>query len=418
MDPLRFALVSAAIPDPAKEWAASSAYATIDKRVIDLESVAEALREAESDLHRHISELFATVDTLLRACYSGDEAGAAQHLIAQGERYEQQGQVERARHLYEHALRLSFPLAERAPQILALRRIGRVLLTCGDLSGAYQFYSRCIQVARDVGDMEMEVNARIGVGNALVRQGSRPAARSAYHEALARIEESSLDLELQRAQIYNNLAVTALREDDLDEATRWSDRASSLWEVVSSPVDAAIWHHHRAEIRARQGHIQEGKVLYEQALELPAPPAFRAAFAIDLAELCMAEGYVQDAIHWARQAEDHAIAAHSVDYLCHVYRGLGNIARDTGHEDGVAFYEKALDLARKRNLPFSEAQTLADYAELRARADGVEEARAYLERAREIFLEVGATPEARRAEEALATLGAPEEPEEPVAIPV
>ncbi len=134
----------------------------------------------------------------------------------------------------------------------------------------------------------------------------------------------------------------------------------------------------------------------------------------------MAEGYVQDAIHWARQAEDHAIAAHSVDYLCHVYRGLGNIARDTGHEDGVAFYEKALDLARKRNLPFSEAQTLADYAEFRARADGLEEAKAYLERAREIFLEIGATPEARRTQEALAKLGTPEEPEagEPVPIPV
>jgi tetratricopeptide (TPR) repeat protein len=423
LEALRFALVGAASRDPAKEWAASSAYATIDQRIIGVDGVTETLQGAERDLHQHISELFATVAGLLRACYAGRETEAAERLIAQGESFEGHGQLVRARQFYEHALRLSLPLPDRSAQIRALRRIGRVLLTCGDLSEAHQYYTRCIQVARDTDDVETEVNARIGAGNALLRQGHRRAAEVAYHDALARIGEAGAkdQLRLQRAQIYNNLAVTALRQDQLAEAEKWLDQVAPLWETVVSPVDVAIYFLHRAELRTRQGDSVEGRRLFEYALSLSAAPsAIRAIIAIDLAGVCMSEGYVQDAIYWAREAEDYAIAARSVDYLCHVYRGLGNIARDTGHEDGVAFYEKALDLARTRGLSLSEGQTLLEYAELRARADGMEEARVYLQRAREILLEIGAAPEARRAEEALAKLGAPEDPhsEEPAPIPV
>ncbi|MDP9348105.1 MAG: tetratricopeptide repeat protein, partial [Gemmatimonadota bacterium] len=400
MDPLRFALVNAAILDPEKVWATSSAFATIDQRVIGLDAVATALKEAEQSLHEQISELFSTVDSVLRACYAGQDADAAQQLIALGERYEERGQLARARQFYEHALRLSLPLADRAAQVLALRRIGRILLTYGDLAEAHLYYSRCVQVARDTEAFEIEINARIGAGNALLRQGRLSNGEAAYREALARIAEAGLQetLALQQAQLYNNLAVAALRQNQLDQAEEWLGKAVALWEVVSSPVDYAIYHIHLAELRARQGHPSEGRAIYERGLSLTAPPVIRAILAIELAELCMAAGLVQDAIHWAREAENYAIAAHSVDYLSHVYRGLGNIARDTGHEDGVAFYEKALDLARKRSLPFAEGAVLLEYAQLRAQSDGIEEARAYLEQARDVFLELGATYDAGRAE--------------------
>lgn len=419
MDTLRFALVSAAMPDPEKEWAASSAYATIDKRIIGVEGVTEALLDAEKNLRDQISELFATVQVLLRACYAGEETEAAQQLIVQGERYEQRGQLSRAKQFYDHALQLSLPLANRTAQGSALRHIGRVLLAWGHLAEAHQHYTRCIQVTRDTEDLETEINAHIGAGNALLRQGNRAAAEVAYHDALTRIVEERAEesLTLQRAQVYNNLAVAALRQDHIADAEHWLAKAAPLWETTPSPVDYAVFSLFQAELRLRQGSPDDARILYEKALTVNAHPGISALTAIDLAELCMAEGYVQDAVRWSRTAEDYAIAARSVDYLCYVYRGLGNIARDTGHEDGVAFYEKALDMARVRGLSFSEAQTLTDYAELRARADGVEEARAYLERARNIFLEVGATPEARRAEEALAKLGTPEEPESGEPIP-
>ena len=92
----------------------------------------------------------------------------------------------------------------------------------------------------------------------------------------------------------------------------------------------------------------------------------------------------------ARVAEEHAIASRSPYTLGYMYRNLGNLARARGDEDGFTFFEKALQIAREKGYPSLEAETLVDYAELRRNAGGGEEAEAYLERARELFIQLGA----------------------------
>jgi len=39
-----------------------------------------------------------------------------------------------------------------------------------------------------------------------------------------------------------------------------------------------------------------------------------------------------------------------------MYRGLGNIARATGSEDGFTFFEKALEIARGKGTASSKAR--------------------------------------------------------------
>jgi hypothetical protein len=68
-----------------------------------------------------------------------------------------------------------------------------------------------------------------------------------------------------------------------------------------------------------------------------------------------------------------------------MYRGLGNIARAPGRDDGIVFFEKILDLARGRHLQLLEAETRVDYVRLRRDIGGDEEACAYLQYACGLF---------------------------------
>ena len=97
-------------------------------------------------------------------------------------------------------------------------------------------------------------------------------------------------------------------------------------------------------------------------------------------------------------------------YLTDVYRGLGNIARDSGGEP-VALYEKSLEIARKNGLRLAEADTLIEYARLQCSNGNPEEGRAFLEYAVELLDGLGAAEDARRAREELAGMTPPGEPE-------
>ncbi|HEX8394600.1 MAG TPA: tetratricopeptide repeat protein, partial [Longimicrobium sp.] len=141
-----------------------------------------------------------------------------------------------------------------------------------------------------------------------------------------------------------------------------------------------------------------------RARALPVPAALLSGVASDLAELCIRDGHVSQAEEWGRVAEEHAIASGSVYILGRMYQGRGNIARARGDDDGFTFFEKALEIARDKGYPVLEAETLADYAELRRQSGGTEEAVAYLERAGELFAELGAMQDVARMERALREL--------------
>jgi hypothetical protein len=93
-----------------------------------------------------------------------------------------------------------------------------------------------------------------------------------------------------------------------------------------------------------------------------------------------------------------------------MYYTRGNLARVRGDVDGFTFFEKALEIARDKGYPYLEAETLAQYADLRLKTGGVEEGQAYLESARDIFCDLGAVRDHKLAQEALARLAPPGTP--------
>ncbi|HEX8905363.1 MAG TPA: hypothetical protein VF771_11000, partial [Longimicrobiaceae bacterium] len=142
LEVLRLHLVAAAVRDPGKEWDSSSAYITIDKRIVSPEAAERALDEAEQALHEYVSILHRGVRPALQAFFADDRDAAARHLVALGEELEALGRAKGARRCYRAALNVALPLVDKGPQILALRRIGRVSLNVGEFQEAVSYYER------------------------------------------------------------------------------------------------------------------------------------------------------------------------------------------------------------------------------------------------------------------------------------
>jgi tetratricopeptide (TPR) repeat protein len=405
LEVLRLRLVAAGVRDPGKEWDSSSAYTTIDKRLVTPEAATRALDESERELHEYVTLLHGGLRPFFTAFYEEDRDAAARHLIALGEQLEGRGRVMGARRCYRSALTVSLPLAQKSAQILALRRVARVSVSVGDFREAISYYERSAELAGDSGDLHADVVARTGMGNVRMWQGLWSEAERDYHDALALAEGAAPgELTLERGQIYNNLANLTRRQQRLDESDVWFESAFRVWETHSSPVDLAICHHNHAHLLEAQERWDEARRGYEAALKLPIPGALRATIATDLAEWWLHEGHLTQAEEFGRDAEEDAIAASSPYALGYMYQGRGNIARARGDADGFTFYEKALEIAREKGYPFLEGETLVDYALLRAQNDGGEEAAAYLDHACEIFRALGAATELERAKAALAEL--------------
>lgn len=405
LEVLRLRLVGGAVRDPDKEWDSSSTYTTIDKRIVTPEGVERAVADAEQALHDYVATLHAGLRPFFRAFFGGEDAEAARHLVALGEDLEGRGRLLAARRCYRAALTVSLPLTDKGPQVLALRRVGRVSMSVGDLTEAAAYYERSADMARDASELHGEVVARTGLGNVRLLQGRWGEAEASYHEALELADAGGeAGLMLERGQIYNNLANVTTRVRRLAEAEGWFESAFRVWDSLDSPLDLGICLHNHAQLREAQGRRDEALDEYEAALRLPIPSWLRASIANDYAAWWLAEGHITQAEEWGRVAEEHAIASGSPYTLGAMYLGRGRTALARGDADGFTFFEKALEIAREKGYPTLEAETLIDYASLRAQNGGGEEAVAYLERAVEILGRLGAVSDLERAERALAEI--------------
>lgn len=395
---LRSAVMDASIPDPALAWSRSSDLATLDKRVLNANLIDTAIEEAEREHEAFGRRLFAGYRVLLHAFQDGRPDEVVRQLVGLAERKEEQGQFASARRYLEVALTVAEPLPAPAPRVLALQRLGRVSRAAGELDDSLRHYERCAGLARDAGDVHAFVTALVGAGTALALQGKWTEAEREHLTALEEIEGGE-DERTLRGQVYNNLGYLTARQGRLAEADGWLQRANAIWEAEPSPADLAVYHHCCALVSKERGERAEARRHYLAALDLPIATPTRAGVSIDLAEVCLEMGEQNEAEHWGRVAEEHAIRSRSPYLLGRVYQVRGNVAREAGDEDGFIFYEKALEIARDRELTLLEGETLLDYSGLRGRMGEHDEARSYLDRAREIFAAVGASAELVRADE-------------------
>lgn len=394
-DGVRRLIRELAAPDPGIRWARTSSFSTVDSRIISPDDLRTAIQRAEEAALEQLRQLFAGAGVLVESLLKHDPLNLAVELVRQGELLESGGNRGAAAEFYESALAVSSPLTDKNPQILALCGLGRIMLVNGGLIEARTFYERGAELAQDSDDLRGEVVAATGLGNVLLMQARWPEAESCYQQALSKIESADQTeaFQLQIGQLSNNLGMVATRQLRLDDADRWFTKALGIWDTVDSPVDLAICLHNLGILRNRQANPTEARETFQRALALDSSATVRVALMVDLALSLAEDSKIEEAEAWARLAEQQAVEANSPYYLGHAYCALGMISRARGDDDGFVFFEKALQIAREKELPYLEGRALREYALHRAAMGGQEEAEAYLGRAEEIFSSGGTAHE-------------------------
>ena len=114
-------------------------------------------------------------------------------------------------------------------------------------------------------------------------------------------------------------------------------------------------------------------------------------------ELHLAADRFLEADEELRRGEQVAIAGNVTRRLAMIYALMGKLRGAQNDETGFVFFEQAIELCTSvEHSPATEAQVYLEYGLFRERLGQHEEARAYLERAREIFDSLGEAVERDR----------------------
>lgn len=401
--PLADAVIGASFADRDKRWARSSAYATVGKRLVDPARIQEMIPSIVRKAEERLQALFTLVVQALQEHERGNPATAAELLVRAGELEEADRRLERAEKVYTMALEVAADLREKGPQILALRRLGRVARTAGHLQEAWTRYEQSWQLSQDEMNVHGQVIACQGLGNVCSDRGQRGDARRWYERGLevARgLDEPDLSW-----PFYLNLSNLAILRGDLSGAERLLAEARLHIDRAGNENAVPFWYNSRGVMLAEHGDPEGAEHVHREGLARTGDPFWKMTLRINLGHALVRQDRLFEAEEEARRAEELAVVHRFVPDLVDVYGLLGTIARAHCDEEGFVFYEQALEVCRERDLPQVEAAAVYHGYGCLYRACGrPAEAQSYLERARDIYAELGLAPELRRV---LDDLGAP-----------
>ncbi len=404
--PLTDAVIGTSRADQEKLWARSGAYATLGKRVVDPGALSALLPVIAEKAQRRLQELFQLIFAAIQEQQAGNLAAAARKLIEAGEFEEAERHLEKAESFYCMALEIARDLREKEPHILALRRLGRVCRSQGCLDDAWSWYEQSYHLSTDQLDLAGQVIACQGLGNLCDDRGQRDRARSWYERGLA------LARGLSQPELvwpfYTNLSVLARKSGELDEAESFLARARELITAAGDETGMLFWYNSEGLLLLEREDAVGAERLYREALERSQDPFWEMTMRINLGEALVHQGRLFEAEEEARRAEEIAILNRFIADLVDVYDLLGFIARTRCDEEGFVFYEQALKVCQERSLPqVQEAKIYHGYGRLHQACGRIEEAAAYLERAREIYASLGLAAELGRVVEDLGSLDPP-----------
>ncbi|MGQ0562146.1 MAG: tetratricopeptide repeat protein, partial [Gemmatimonadota bacterium] len=305
--PMRRALLRASVPDAARAWARSSAYATVDKRVITPDALTAAAADARAAAHARIDALYDAIAAVLEFAARADDVAAARRLIAIGETAEAEEDHRTACAYYEVAARFTETLADRRVRILALRRLARAHAARGEVERATELFRASLEQAVSAQDSEARVYVLLGLGNITGFQGRWQQAIEQYEAARALC---GTDFPRLRGQITINLAVMHRERGDLAESSAQLAAAATLWDDMTH-ADHSVWYNSRGLLALERGEIAAAEMIFRQALETAGTDFDRAMVLDNLAELFIRQGNLADAEAYARGAEELALRAAS-----------------------------------------------------------------------------------------------------------
>ena len=178
-------------------------------------------------------------------------------------------------------------------------------------------------------------------------------------------------------------------------------KAGWMAEVLNlrGQVETALGRHTRAGNAYREAlaWIQKGEP----------SPALEIHVRLNLAELYLVTDRFLEAESEARRAEEIAVGVGLPLRLIKAYTVLGRLRGQQNDEYGFVFFEQAVQLCRTTDCPpANEGEVYYEYGLFKNRLGQRDEARAYFDRAREIFEAVGGASELGKVREEIRKLSA------------
>ncbi len=407
--PLRALLVSLSRPDERALWSSSGPYLTLGKRGVQPEELARRMPQAFHQVTGHLQVLYRAYVQALEAQQRGEGAEVVAALLRAGRLEERVGRLSQAGAWYEVALRASQALQDRRPEVESLGALGRLSLALREYTDAARHFQRSLALAEAEFDQAGAIAACEGLGHAALWEGQWPGAQAWFARGL-RLADASGD---RRAlgRLERQLGVLACKQGDLAAAGEHVRKAREWLETADAPDEMARALSTQGQLDAQLGRHAAASAAYREALawvqRSPGDVALELSVRLSLAELQLDAGRLLEAEEEMRRAEQVAIAGNLPADLIQVYSLMGKLRGQQQDETGFVFFEQAIELCRVLEpLPGAEAQVYLDYGLFQERLEHLEEARAYLERARELFAAQGETVKRERAEAELQKLSA------------
>ena len=405
--PLRGLLLASARPDARVQWGSGGPYLTVGKRDVEPGELARSMGRVLTVVTEHVHALFRAYIEALECQERNDVPGAVSALVGAGRLEETVARLSQAHAWYNVALELAEGLQDRRPEVETLLAIGHVALALGLYAEGARHYQRALVLAEAEFDRGKAVDASVGLGDAAFERAEWIGARAWYSRAL-RLSEAANDLP-RLGQIEHRLGLLDRREGDLAAAGEHLRRARESFEgleAAGTARDMARVLDAQGDLDAALGRPGPAAGAFREALAWVRrdqhDPALDVSIRLHLAELLLETGRWLEAEEEMRRAEQLAITSNQPRGLVRIYTALGTLRGRQGDETGFVFFEQAIALCHAFEGPaVDEARAFHAYGLFRQVSGSPDEARAHLERARDIFRSLGVDVEVERVEAAL-----------------
>jgi len=409
LDPLRALLVSIARPDERALWSSSGPYLTLGKRGVQPDELRRRMPQAFHRITEHLQVLYKAYVEALECQQRADSAGVVAALLRAGRLEEDVGRFTQARAWYGVALGVAEALQDRRPEVESLRAVGYVYLALGQPAEGARHFQRALALAEAEFDQAGATGACEGLGDTALAQEQWAGAYAWYSRGL-RLADAAGDAS-RAGRLERQLGVLARQQGDLTAAGDFLHRARERFESAGAADEMARVLNEQGRLDAQLGRYNAAAAAYREAVawaqRAPRDAGLELSIRLNLAELDLEAGRLLEAEAELRRAEQVAIGGNVMRRLPQVYTLMGRLRGAQEDETGFVFFEQALELAQALDRSLAtEAQVYLAYGLFRSRLGQQDEARAYLERAREIFDSLGEAVERERVEAQLRTMSA------------
>ncbi|HLZ45756.1 MAG TPA: tetratricopeptide repeat protein [Gemmatimonadales bacterium] len=405
--PLRgFAVSLASNRSPARAaWTASEPNRTVGKRTLDPAVLRAKVPQVLSHVAARVAVLYGAAVDALESEQAGDLSQAVRALVRAGEYEEDAARYAQAHAWYRQALGIAEQLRDRQPEMEALCHLGRLEAARGYLDEGARAFQRSLALAEAESDHEHAAGACHGLGNVLFAQSQWSGAEAWFTRGL---QHAQSNRSLSGA-LALGLGQTAQRRGDNTTAAELLARARESFDAIGDRAGVIRTLLARGQAEAAQGRTAEALATYREALgRVPVvepDSVLELSVRLRLAELYLELGRLPDAEDELRRGEDLAITYQQTRWLARVYVLMGRLRGQQQDDNGFVFFEQAIELCRSgepaRRL---EADVYREYARFRWTMGDRHEARAYLERARELLEPFGDDVARERIEQDLRQL--------------